>query len=267
MNVKVIPVWIAEYGVAPLIFFILIISFMFLGSLLGRFRIKNNRNGDRLVVNDSFISAIYGLTALLIAFSFSTAVNHFDKRQDTVLQEVTTISNTYDTAALLGPADQLRFQNLIRNYLDDRINFYSNFQNAGALDVRVIGLKENLKKIKSEAFDMVLNAPQGTNTLANNTFLLNIEKMSEGLGKEILMLKIHPPPLIMRSLALLIAIVAFLSGYSMVIKKEKDWVLGFIFALVMMGAIFVIMNMEYPHAGLLKLEDMGSELVILRQSM
>ena len=267
MDVNVMPIWIMTYSVVPVIFFSIIIMFMFIGSFFANFRIKRSRNVTDLIVNNGFMSAIYGLTALLIAFSFSTAVTHFDKRQDIVLQEVRTISDAYDAAALLAPADQLNFQSLIRNYLDDRINLYSKFNSPGALDLRVFELKEHLKKIKKQAFIMVNDAPSGTNTLADNNFLSSIEKVSEAFGQEALLIKIHPPPLILRSLAILIAIVAFLSGYSMVIMKEKDWILGFIFALVMMGAIFVIMNLEFPHASLLNLDDMSSQLIELRRSM
>jgi len=240
---------------------------MFIGSYFGNFRIKKSRNGSKIIVNSSFMSAIYGLTALLLAFSFSTAVTHFDKRQDVVLQEVRTISDAYDATMLLESADQLKFQGLIRNYLDGRIKLFTDFKSPGALDIKVSQLKEQLKIIKKQAFIMVNNAPPATNTLADNNFLSSIEKVSEAFGQEALLIKIHPPPLILRSLAILIAIVAFLSGYSMVIMKEKDWILGFIFALVMMGAIFVITNLEYPHASLLDLDDMSSELVVLRRSM
>ena len=267
MNVNALPIWIMSDGVAPIIFFSIIIMFMFIGSYFGNFRIKKSRNGSKIIVNTSFMSAIYGLTAVLLAFSFSTAVTHFDKRQDVVLQEVRTISDAYDATTLLGSADQLKFQDLIRNYLDGRIKLFTDFKNPGALDIKVSELNEQLKKIKKQAFIMVNDAPSGTNTLADNNFLSSIEKVSEAFGQEALLIKIHPPPLILRSLAILIAIVAFLSGYSMVIMNEKDWILGFIFALVMMGAIFVITNLEFPHASLLNLDDMSSELVVLRRSM
>ena len=83
----------------------------------------------------------------------------------------------------------------------------------------------------------------------------SVEKMNESFEAQAMLMKIHPPRLIMQSLAILIAIVSFLSGYSMAIKKEHDWVLASLFALIMMGTIYVILHLEYPNIGSLHLDD------------
>jgi hypothetical protein len=50
----------------------------------------------------------------------------------------------------------------------------------------------------------------------------------------------------------------------MVIKKEHDWMLAFLFAFIMMGAIFVILNLEYPNVGSLHLNNTKTQLTELR---
>jgi hypothetical protein len=113
-------------------------------------------------------------------------------------------------------------------------------------------------------FDASLDAPLRTRDLAKSNVFASIEKMNESFGEQVSLMKVHPPTLILRSLVILIAIVSFLSGYSMVIKKEHDWVLAFLFAFIMMGAIFVILNLEYPNVGSLHLNNTKTQLIELR---
>ena len=65
-------------------------------------------------------------------------------------------------------------------------------------------------------------------------------------------------------IVIVVAIGWFISYYY---NDPSIIVIAIIFALVMMGAIFVITNLEFPHASLLNLDDMSSELVVLRRSM
>src|SRR5262245_53862113 len=70
-------------------------------------------------------SAVYGLLALLLGFSFSGAASRFDKRRDLVIQEVDEISTAWQYIDMLPVAPQATIRAGFRNYLDALIAAYS----------------------------------------------------------------------------------------------------------------------------------------------
>ncbi len=252
---ELMKIFAIKNGLFPLLFFMGIIAFIYIGFLVGRFRLKIKINNERPVINNDFVTAIFGFAALLIAFSFSIAASHFGDRQAATFKEVSTISAAYEAATLLNAPDSLKLQNSILDYLDSRITFYDGLESVKILNDRINQQKNRLTKIKFQTIEALANAPLRTRQLVSASVFSSVEKMNESFEAQAMLMKIHPPRLIMQSLAILIAIVSFLSGYSMAIKKEHDWVLASLFALIMMGTIYVILHLEYPNIGSLHLDD------------
>jgi hypothetical protein len=69
--------------------------------------------------------AILTLLALVIGFSFSMAVSRYDQRKNYEEAEANAIGTEYVRADLLPAADAARVRALMRNYLDQRVQFYS----------------------------------------------------------------------------------------------------------------------------------------------
>ncbi len=260
-------IWGLEHGVFPIVIFILIMGFMFAGFSFGKFRLKRVHKGQSPAVSQDFVSAIFGLAALLIAFTFSTALAHFDQRRTAGLKEVAVVSSAYESAMLLSQVDQSKLQNSIRSYLDDRIALYDEWENLQALEARLNSQRERLKAMRYQAIDAVPNAPSKTRSLAESTVFSSIDKVYESFRQEVVMMQVHPPILLMRSLVILVVIISFLSGYSMAIRNQHDWVLGVVFAIVMMGVIFIILHLEYPNIGSLRFDNSKGQLIELRNSM
>ncbi len=65
--------------------------------------------------------AILGILGLLLAFTFSMATTRFDLRQQFVVEEANAISTTYLRAELLPEPQKTAIQNLLRQYVDTRI--------------------------------------------------------------------------------------------------------------------------------------------------
>jgi hypothetical protein len=57
-----------------------------------------------------------------------------------------------------------------------------------------------------------------------------------------------------------------LAGHA-VAAKERDWVHSTLFAITLAGAVYVIMDLEYPRLGFIRLDQADQVLVELRQSM
>jgi len=67
------------------------------------------------------VSAVLGLLALLIGFTFSIVLNRFEARRDLVLQEANAIGTVYLRAQLLEEPHRARVSRLLVTYTDNRI--------------------------------------------------------------------------------------------------------------------------------------------------
>jgi hypothetical protein len=80
--------------------------------------------------------------------------------------------------------------------------------------------------------------------------------------------RIHPPPIVFFMLGILALISAFLAAYGMAAAgKEHDLFHRIAFAAVIAATVFVIIDIEYPRVGLIRLDSADSVLSNLRQTM
>ena len=70
-------------------------------------------------------TAILTLLGLLIGFTFSMAVSRYDLRKNYEEAEANAIGTEYVRADLLPVADAAKLRDLLRNYLDERVLFYT----------------------------------------------------------------------------------------------------------------------------------------------
>ena len=67
------------------------------------------------------VGGMLGLLALLLAFSFSIALNRFDERRHLVVQEANAIGTAYLRTQMLDEPHRSRLSGLLVNYTDNRI--------------------------------------------------------------------------------------------------------------------------------------------------
>ena len=79
--------------------------------------------------------------------------------------------------------------------------------------------------------------------------------------------QMHPPPIIFVMLFGLALASALLAGYGMAGGKYRSWLHKICFALVVAVAVYVILDVEYPRLGLIRVDAFDQALVELRESM
>lgn len=67
--------------------------------------------------------AVLGLLGLLLAFTFSMAVERYNTRRALVLEEANSVGTTYLRASLLPDAHQAPVKDLLRRYVDVRLKY------------------------------------------------------------------------------------------------------------------------------------------------
>jgi hypothetical protein len=79
--------------------------------------------------------------------------------------------------------------------------------------------------------------------------------------------QIHPPMAIFAMLGMLLLIGASFAGHGMSASKSRSWlhVLGLVVTLAV--AVYVILDLEYPRLGVIRIAPFDRALVELRQAM
>jgi hypothetical protein len=82
-----------------------------------------------------------------------------------------------------------------------------------------------------------------------------------------MVLQMHPPKIIYFLLFGLGLICALLAGYRMAGDRHRNWLHILAFTMITAIVVYVILDIEYPRAGLITLENSDQLLVQVRRSM
>jgi cytochrome c oxidase subunit IV len=77
----------------------------------------------------------------------------------------------------------------------------------------------------------------------------------------------HPPKIVYGLLFALGLLCSLLAGYRMANGKRRSWLHILTFIVITVSIVYVMLNVEYPRAGLIRLESADRFLVLVRQGM
>jgi hypothetical protein len=80
-------------------------------------------------------------------------------------------------------------------------------------------------------------------------------------------LRSHPPAIIFVMLFVLLLASSLLAGYGMSAGKARSWLHMVGFALIMAIAVYIILDIEFPRVGLVRIDYVDQALIDLRNSM
>ena len=79
--------------------------------------------------------------------------------------------------------------------------------------------------------------------------------------------RIHPPAAIFVALGVTALAAALLAGFAIAMSGERDWIHRIGIAMVISLAVYVILEMEFPRLGLIRVGTADKALVELRATM
>jgi hypothetical protein len=77
----------------------------------------------------------------------------------------------------------------------------------------------------------------------------------------------HPPLIIFLMLGVLALLSSLLAGYAMAGERSRSWIHTLSFALMMATTVYVILDLEFPRLGFIRIDAMDRVLYELRASM
>jgi hypothetical protein len=208
--------------------------------------------------------AIFALLGLLIAFTFSGAAARFDARRQLIIQETNAIGTAYLRIDLLPADAQPAMRDLFRRYIDTRLAAYKKLPDIAAA-------KEELARATSLQNEIwrgaVAACQKSSSPQAVMLVMPALNEMIDIAGERTLVSQMHPPFVIFALLGVMALGGATLAGYGMAGGKSRSWIHWIGFALVMSVTFFVILDIEFPRFGLIRVDTFDQALVDLRQSL
>ncbi|HEV7735592.1 MAG TPA: DUF4239 domain-containing protein [Candidatus Binatia bacterium] len=232
-----------------------------IGWRIGRWRRARDPEGATAGIA-AVDGAVFGLLGLLLAFSFSGAATRFDARRELIVQEVNAIGTAWLRLDLLSASAQTQLRDQFRAYLDSRIKTYDMFPNIAAAETEYA----RSVTIQQSIWTNAVAASSAEGSPATMLLLPALNDMFDVTTTRTAAMRMHPPPVIFAMLFALALASAMLAGYGMAGAISRSWlhVLGFVLA--MAAAVYVILDVEFPRLGLIRISTFDQYLRNLRAS-
>lgn len=235
-----------------------------LGRRLGLARLARDPGGiDK--GSGSVEGAVLGLLGLLLAFTFSGAGARFEERRFLIADETSAISTAYLRLDLLPAASQPQIRQLFREYLDARIAAYRNVADTPAMAAALATAGTLQEQIWSAAVVAVRSpdaAPQAAMLL-----LPALNEMIDVTTTRAVAFQNHPPRVIYLLLGGVGLACALLLGYASCTTRLRSWLYILLFAATVSLTLFVILDLEFPRFGTIRIDAADQALVELGKMM
>ncbi len=221
-----------------------IIVSIFIGSAYGRYRI---RKSEKVVVGDALEKAIYGLTALILGFTFFTAIDHYNHRTENIRNEALSLSRVYKATKYLTADDQITAKKYLNEIVTARLAVYKDLVKLEDLDRHIDSEEHQLEKFHEFITQSIARAP--ANTLESAKLILGrqLQQLMDAFSVHQLRAKNHPSFLVERFLLANLIVGSMLCGYSMAVKKQEDWLLAALYLALLLFLIYIILCLEFPN--------------------
>ena len=208
--------------------------------------------------------AVYGLLALLLGFTFSGAAERFDHRRVLVGEVANGASTAWKRIDMLPDSQQPAIRDALRRYMDELIDYYLNSTSAKAALQVPAALTQAEDTLWSRAV-AACKAPSGE--AARMLLLPALNETFDDVDRERMARRIHPPLLIFVMLGIAALASALFAGYGMASGPVRNWVFSVGIAASVSIAAYVIIELEFPRFGLLRISQADQVLVELRATM
>lgn len=193
--------------------------------------------------------ATLGLLGLLLGFSFSGATGRFIDRQDIVVREANAIGTAYLRTDLMEPARADALRATLREYLDARIELFSELD-----PTRLAAARARLADLQRAAWNTAADAAR-SNPAIGNLVLPPLNEMFDLLSTRDNLSERHIPPLVLLLLCGCAALSISTIGYGCGLQRRRGLGTVGTFTLLISVALWITIDFDYPRRGLIKVSS------------
>ena len=191
-------------------------------------------------------SAMLGLLALMIAFTFSLALSRFEARRDAVLNEANAIRTTALRARLLPEPHRTETLKLLREYVQIRLDIVR----AGTSLAERMTVVDRSNAIQEALWqEAKAMAAKDKALIPTGHFIESLNLMIDDQGKRLAALRSRVPNIVLLALFAFAAVAGGFAGYVSGIEAKRARLPVYIMGLLVSSVIFLILDLDRPSAG------------------
>jgi hypothetical protein len=208
--------------------------------------------------------ALFALLGLLVAFTFSGAASRFDDRRHAVVEEANAVGTAYLRLDLVPLPRRTALQQSFRDYVDARLEAYRALPDEGAARAALARATSLEAKIWSEA---LAGCQEASGPQAATLLLPALNEAFDIANTRTALTQLHPPRAIPALLGVVALICSLLAGHAMAAAAARSWLHVLGFAALLGLTVYVILDLEYPRLGILRVSGFDQVLVDARARM
>jgi hypothetical protein len=201
--------------------------------------------------------AVFGLMGLLLAFTFSGASERFETRISLVTTEANAVGTAWQRLDLLPEPARASVQKGFRTYVQTRLAGYALMPDREAANKELDRAEAMGRGVWTEAVEAV-RAPEGTKFAP--LVLPALNEAFDMAQTRAAATHNHPPTTVFVLLAALILLSALLAGHATAKAKMSSRLHVYAFAALLSLTFYLIVDIEYPRFGLIKVTEVDHVL-------
>jgi hypothetical protein len=206
----------------------------------------------------SMVGATLGLLAFMLAFTFGLAGSRFEDRRQVLLSEANAIGTTYLRAAMLPEPMRTEAQNLLREYVDVRIEAVQ----PGKLDQAITKSEE----LHTRLWSVAVAATEKDRSPITALYVQSLNEMIDVHAKRVMAgVRSRVPGMIWIVLYLLAILSMVMIGYHEGLTKSRRSIAVIALVLGFSSVLYLIADLDRPVHGTLRVSQQS--MIDLRKSM
>ncbi len=235
---------------------VLIVSGLFIFMLLAMeigFRSGRRKQAsvaEAITQANAVLVSMLGLLALLLAFTFSAALQRYENRSQTVVAEANAIGTTYLRARLLPGEMPDEVQALLRQYLDVRIQ-------EGRVDSTKPELHESLlhqaKLMEARLWSHAVKAAElDKSVVTSGLFIQSLNELIDTSATRNAALNRQVPEIVLFLMIATIVLTTATLGYASGIAGHRVTLAAFVLLVLIALVVYLIIDLDRPRRGVIQ---------------
>lgn len=230
-----------------LILFGALLAALAMGFWLGR-RARTTTDEAARSQSGTMQGAIIGVLALLLAFTLSMAITRYETRRQLVLEEANAIGTTYLRAKLLPEPYAAQASEVLRHYVDNRLEFY----NAGVDVTRLQADTDQAGQLQRQLWAIATAvSTQDNRSIPAGLFVETLNDAIDLQAKRLAALRNTVPETVILLLGAVSLVTAVIVGYNSGLSAQRHLFAAVLLIVLITLIIWVLIDLDRPRRGLI----------------
>ena len=226
------------------------------------YRVAKNRQQHAAEEKESpvggMVGATLGLLAFMLAFTFGLAASRFEDRRQVLLSEANAIGTTYLRAKMLPEPMRTEAQNLLREYVDVRLDAVQ----PGKLDQAVVKSEE----LQNRLWSLAIATTEKDRSVITGLYIQSLNEVIDLHAERVMAgLRSRVPGAIWIVLYLLAILAMIILGYHAALANSRRSIAVIALIFGFSSVLFLIADLDRPGQGTLQVSQQA--MIDLRNSM